>query len=129
MWTGASPALALPMRFRFVAWQGKADTRFESLEAGKVDRPEMSAVADALRAMRATLVAGGGALTGARAELLESVQASQQHNATQILSLQTHVRTLLRKAEQDREVAPPSVDAEMLAALKAEVSVAHVELG
>eukprot|EP00966_Prymnesium_polylepis_P144892 3345824-Prymnesium_polylepis.1 len=61
--------------------------------------------------MRATLVAGGGALTGARAELLESVQAAQQHNQTQILSLQTHVRTLLRKAEHDREVRRPAAAA------------------
>ena len=60
--------------------------------------------------------------------MLPLPQASQQHNQTQILSLQTHVRTLLRKAEQDREEAPPSVDFEALEQLKQEVQEALSEL-
>ena len=103
-------------------------SKCDDLEAGKVNRPEMVAVADALRGMRSTLVSGAGAGGSAKAELLESLQASQQHNQTQILSLQTHVRTLLRKAEQDREVAPARVDMETLEVLRREMQEALSEL-
>ncbi|KAL3905138.1 MAG: hypothetical protein SGPRY_011019, partial [Prymnesium sp.] len=102
--------------------------RCDDIEAKKVDRPELSAVADALRAMRSTLVAGGGGGGGARGELISAMQSGQQALQTQILSLQTHVRALLRKAEGERELAAPVVDSEMLAELKGELNEALLEL-
>jgi hypothetical protein len=49
-------------------------SRCDELEVCKVNRPEMAAVADALRGMRATLVSGNVAPSPAREELLESLQ-------------------------------------------------------
>lgn len=103
--------------------------RCTELEATKVNRPEMVAVADALRSIRSNLLKGGDAAAGGvRGEMVESLQAAQQHNQTQILSLQTHVRTLLRKAEQEREVAPPRIDSEAVEALRREVQEALLEI-
>ncbi len=69
---------------------------------------------------------GGGA--GASAELVETLQATQQATQGQVLALQTHLRALLRKAEVERGQGAQGVDKAMLDDMKGEVQAALSEL-
>ena len=69
---------------------------------------------------------GGGA--GASAELVETLQATQQATQGQVLALQTHLRALLRKAEVERGQGAQGMDKAMLDDMKGEVQAALSEL-
>ena len=75
----------------------------ETLQNVKADRPELQAVAEALHDIKGMLLMGGGGGAGGAAqaaETMKKVEAAQSQTRSQLLSLQSHVRGLLRKAER-----------------------------
>lgn len=105
-----------------------------SLEAARAElapRSEVELVATRLKELRADLIAGKGTLGGAgeRSEVIDALQAAQQLASTQLLSLQTHVRTLLRRVEKDAAAEEEAAAAGVtLGSLKDEVHAALAEL-
>ena len=109
--------------------------------AVKADRPELAVVSDALRDLRGAILGGAGVAAGGRGgggggvggggasiESVEALSAGQQQTAQQVLSLQSHVRALLRKAETQGAAATAGVEPEQLHDLRKEVHRALSEL-
>eukprot|EP00325_Prymnesiales_sp_UTEX-LB-985_P028844 CAMPEP_0174727756 /NCGR_PEP_ID=MMETSP1094-20130205/50422_1 /TAXON_ID=156173 /ORGANISM="Chrysochromulina brevifilum, Strain UTEX LB 985" /LENGTH=71 /DNA_ID=CAMNT_0015929569 /DNA_START=44 /DNA_END=255 /DNA_ORIENTATION=+ len=68
-------------------------------------------------------IVGGNGL-GEKAEVIATLQAGHQSMQSQVLSLQTHLRALLRKAEIDRSNGGSAVDRAMLDEHRGEVQSA-----
>ena len=92
---------------------------------------EFDAVSTAIGELRTRMIAQAAGVSGGggdRTELIATLQAAQQSTQSQVLSLQTHLRALLRKAEMERASGSSSVDRAMVDDLKSEVHAALTEL-
>ena len=98
-----------------------------ALEEGKATRFEFDAIGDAVREVRAAALSGGSG-GGSDTELLATLQAAQQSTQGHVLSLQTHLRALLRKAEQEKSAEVPAVDMTVIDQLRQQVHEALHEL-
>ena len=103
------------------------DEKLAALEAEKASKFEFEALTDAMRETRAEVLVASGA-GGGDAEALGALQAAQQNTQGHVLSLQTHLRSLLRKAEVEKASAVPTVDISMIDDLKSELQQALSEV-
>lgn len=99
-----------------------------AIEKDKATRHEFDALTDALREMRTEVIVGKGGGGGSDSELLATLQAAQQSTQGHVLSLQTHLRALLRKAEQEKASGVPEVDMTVVDGLRSQVHEALHEL-
>ena len=99
-----------------------------ALDGAKASRHEFDALADALRELRTDVLTGHGGGGESDRELLATLQAAQQSTQGHVLSLQTHLRALLRKAEQEKQAGAPTVDMGVIDALRGQVHEALHEL-
>ena len=103
--------------------------RIGTLEAGRATKQDLEALGEAVRETRAqALVARSTHSSEEVPERLAYLQAAQQSTQGHVLSLQTHLRALLRKAEIEKAASPPSVDIAMVDGLRAELQGALSEL-
>jgi hypothetical protein len=87
----------------------------------------MEQLGERMSELRTATIIGSAAGGGGQREQLATLQAAQQSTHGQILSLQTHLRSLLRRAEIEK-AAEPTVDAELIESLREEVNEALAEL-
>ena len=106
---------------------GAMGEHLAALEREKVSQQDFDALTDAMREMRGSALVGGGGGESDR-ELLAAVQAAQQSTQSHVLSLQTHLRALLRKAEAEKASEVPTVDIAVVDSLRAQVHEALHEL-
>ena len=101
--------------------------QLKQIEEEKATRHEFDALGDAVREVRAAAITGGGGGDGDRA-LLTTLQAAQQSTQGHVLSLQTHLRALLRRAETEKAADVPAVDMAVVDGLRQQVHEALHEL-
>ena len=106
--------------------------RINAIDKSKASQHSFEQLTDVVRDLRTTSIAsgggGGGGGSDADGQLLQTLQAAQQSTQSHVLSLQTHLRALLRKAEAEKAVQQPAVDVGMLDDLKSQVHEALHEL-
>ena len=106
------------------------DTRLSALEAEKASKFEFDALTTAFRETRAQLLVASAGASGGNfdPEAIASLKAAQQSTMGHILSLQTHLRSLLRKAEMEKSTEQPTVDMSMIDDIKHELQAALSEI-
>lgn len=104
--------------------------RLSALEAEKASKFEFDALTTAFRETRASLLvaSAGGSGGGGDPDAIASLQAAQQSTMGHVLSLQTHLRSLLRKAEMEKSSELPTVDISMIDDIKHELQAALSEI-